>query len=729
VSSVSTTLVDKVAGALSARMGRRGFFARSAVVGSAIAANPVTYALTPTDAYAAVCSCQGQSCACGSLCCDGYTEFCCTLTGRNQCPPGSLLAGWWKVDGTGFCNGPRYYMDCNAPCNGCGCGGNGVCSGACSGTGCGCANGDCNNRKAGCTNFRYGQCNQGVACVGPIICRIVTCIAPWEVDGTCTGTVRIDNATAYHDRPCLHVVDGSVESATEVTGGIRVTGWALDADTNASIDVHVYVDGVGAGSARASVYRPDVGAAFPGMGPYHGYDVTVPAGPGVRQVCVYGINVGPSGNGNALLGCRTVRVGNPFGNFEGYRLGNGTITVTGWAIDPDTTGPVDIHVYIDGNGAGAGKANLSRPDVGQAYPAYGPNHGFDITVPISGGPHRVCVYAINTGSAGTTNPELGCIQVDIGSPIGNLDRVEPAPGGFVAEGWAVDLDDTSASLTVELRVDGRAAATTVADKPFPVLEAYIPGVGPNHGYRATVPAAPGRRTVSAVARNIGPGADKVLAQRIVDVRSGDPFGNLEVVAAGPRSIRVAGWMIDPDSASPIDVHVYVNGGWGGAGVANRERLDVGAAYPGYGSVHGFDLVVPAAAGLQTVQVYAINVGPGSTNPLVGTRSVLVGGNPFGNLEAVSAGNGSFRVTGWVIDPDTAGPVELHVYANGAGVGRAVADRDRPDVGMAYPLYGSAHGFDATFSAGRGTHQVCVYAINVGSGNTNPLLACRTVVVS
>ncbi|MCU0311904.1 MAG: hypothetical protein MUE36_13285 [Acidimicrobiales bacterium] len=729
MSMTSSTVVEKLSGVLSARMGRRGFFARSAVVGTALAANPVAYALTPTDAYAAICSCQGQGCACGSLCCDGYTEFCCTLTGRNQCPPGSVLAGWWKVDGTGFCSGPRYYMDCNAPCNGCGCGGNGVCSGACSGTGCGCANGDCNNRKAGCTNFRYGQCNQGIACLGPIVCRLVTCIAPWEIDGTCTGTVRVDNATANHDRPCLHTVDGSVESATEVTGGIRVTGWALDADTNAPIDVHVYVDGVGAGSGVASRSRPDVAAAFPGQGPNHGYDITVPAAPGVRQVCVYGINVGPSGNGNLLLGCRTVRVGSPFGNFEGFRVGTGTITLTGWAIDPDTTGPVDIHVYIDGNGAGSFVANRFRADVGQAYPAYGPNHGFDITVPISGGPHRVCVYAINTGIAGTTNPELGCIQVDIGSPLGNLDTVDPAAGGVLVGGWAVDLDDLTTSVTVDLRVDGRLAATTVANTPFPALQAYIPAAGPNRGYRSFVPAAPGRRTLSAVARNVGPGVDKVLAQRTVDVRAGDPFGNLELAAAGPRQIRVVGWMIDPDSTAPIDVHVYVNGAFAGLGVADRNRPDVGAAYPGFGPVHGFDVVVPAAAGLQTVQVYAINVGPGTTNPLIGTRSVFVGGNPFGNFEAVRDSSGAFRVSGWVIDPDTAGPVELHVYANGGGVGRAVADRDRPDVGIAYPLYGAAHGFDATFPVARGTYDVCVYAINLASGNTNPLLACRRVVVS
>ena len=47
----------------------------------------------PGSAYSALCACGGQNCACGSLCCDGYTEFCCTMTGHNVCPPGTIAGG------------------------------------------------------------------------------------------------------------------------------------------------------------------------------------------------------------------------------------------------------------------------------------------------------------------------------------------------------------------------------------------------------------------------------------------------------------------------------------------------------------------------------------------------------------------------------------------------------------------------------------------------------------
>jgi hypothetical protein len=209
---VSRWLVDKMSSLLEARTDRRGFLSRSALVGSAVAVAPATFVLKPGTAYGAICNCNGSLCNCGSLCCDGYTEFCCTLSGLNRCPPGTLVAGWWKADGSGFCSvggvpQPRYYVDCNAACGSCPPDASGFCSGACYGCGCGCANGSCSNRKACCTRFRYGQCSQAVAHVGPIVCRVVTCNPPWVWDSTCTTTSATDNATASHHRPCLSQSD------------------------------------------------------------------------------------------------------------------------------------------------------------------------------------------------------------------------------------------------------------------------------------------------------------------------------------------------------------------------------------------------------------------------------------------------------------------------------------------------------------------------------------------
>jgi hypothetical protein len=199
---VSVHLADRAAAFIGRHISRRTFLERTAMVSTAIAVAPADFALRPGTAYAAICNCSGSSCQCGSLCCDGYTEFCCTLTGLNACPTGTLAAGWWKADGSSYCSGPRYYIDCNATCH---CGTGRICPDNCSNApwGCGCAQGDCNNRKAGCTQFRYGQCNQQVATVGRIACRLVSCDPAVLVVGNCAPTVAVDDSTANHNKPCL----------------------------------------------------------------------------------------------------------------------------------------------------------------------------------------------------------------------------------------------------------------------------------------------------------------------------------------------------------------------------------------------------------------------------------------------------------------------------------------------------------------------------------------------
>ncbi len=176
---------------------------RAAVVGSALTVAPADYVLRPGTAYGAICGCAGQTCDCGSLCCDGYTQFCCTINGgSNSCPPGTIPAGWWKADGSIYCSGPRYYIDCNALC-GCSSGCGSFCSSSCDGLTCECALGDCNNRRVGCNLFRYGQCHQEISCVGRIACRVVSCTPPWLLDSTCSLTSATDDNTANHTAACL----------------------------------------------------------------------------------------------------------------------------------------------------------------------------------------------------------------------------------------------------------------------------------------------------------------------------------------------------------------------------------------------------------------------------------------------------------------------------------------------------------------------------------------------
>src|SRR5262249_44817025 len=124
--TVAEKVVNRVSNRLGRRQSRRSFLVKTAVIGSALAVNPWRYILKPGTAYASLC---GPDADCGS----GWTAMCCTINeGQNTCPPGTLPAGWWKADNSGFCaGGPRYYIDCNSTCSTCGCGASGICGSSC----------------------------------------------------------------------------------------------------------------------------------------------------------------------------------------------------------------------------------------------------------------------------------------------------------------------------------------------------------------------------------------------------------------------------------------------------------------------------------------------------------------------------------------------------------------------------------------------------------------------
>ncbi|HXW31961.1 MAG TPA: twin-arginine translocation signal domain-containing protein, partial [Acidimicrobiales bacterium] len=200
------SIVERSSAFLATRLSRRSFINRAAMAGSAVAVGAgADLVLRPQTAYGLVCSCGNGSCDCDSNCCAGFSEFCCSVNGGyNYCPAGTIMGGWWKADNSTYCNGPRYYMDCNATCacdDGCGAGFP-FCDPSCDGVNCGCGPAGCNSYVTGCFQFRYGQCNQQVACLGRIVCRVVACVPPWTVDPTCTTTNAEDDSTAEQNEPC-----------------------------------------------------------------------------------------------------------------------------------------------------------------------------------------------------------------------------------------------------------------------------------------------------------------------------------------------------------------------------------------------------------------------------------------------------------------------------------------------------------------------------------------------
>lgn len=193
----------------------------------------------------------------------------------------------------------------------------------------------------------------------------------------------------------------SFDSATGVTGGIRITGWAARFGNPDPSYIWVNVDGSG-GLHRAALPLSWFDRYSPGSGANHGFDTTLPASPGRHEVCVFAaLTATPAG-------CRSVVVPAPAeqGHLDGVSGGAGSIRAWGWSHVAGQPTPSYVWIDVDGSGS-PHRANVPLSWFDAFAPGQGPAHGFDGTIPASPGAHRVCV----SGMGGPT--AYGCRTVTV----------------------------------------------------------------------------------------------------------------------------------------------------------------------------------------------------------------------------------------------------------------------------------------------------------------------------
>jgi hypothetical protein len=414
---------------------------------------------------------------------------------------------------------------------------------------------------------------------------------------------------------------------------------------------------------------------------------------------------------------------NPIGNIDALEAVPGGVHVRGWVYDPNSTASIEVDIYANSNGYSFQAAD-NRPDLVAAFGPIGSAHGFDVTIPVtSSAPQNVCVYGINVGLGG--NALVKCVTVpgQSGPPFGSVDSLTAAAGNLNVSGWAID-PDSAAPVTGQLSIDGAMTPFT-ADQSRPDVAAVYPGYGSAHGYSLSAKLSPGTHNICVYGSNIaGPGGTTSLGCQAVTVTTGLPIGSIDSVTATPGHFSVAGWAIDPDTISPVQVHVYVDSA-GVALTANGSRPDVGNVFRGYGDNHGYSASVLTTPGQHQVCLFAIDSTDASTHTTLGCRTMTaMSGSPWGFVDSITGTAGGYSYSGWAIDPDTAQPISVRVTVDGASTS-VVAGGSRPDVGAVYPVYGSQHGFSATVSASAGSHNVCVYGVNVNAGS-DTLLGCKVL---
>jgi hypothetical protein len=110
--------------------------------------------------------------------------------------------------------------------------------------------------------------------------------------------------------------------------------------------------------------------------------------------------------------------------------------------------------------------------------------------------------------------------------------------------------------------------------------------------------------------------------------------------------------------------------------------------------------------------------PGTTvTGVVGVSTTVVvgsGGGPVFSLDHARPVPGGMHFEGWVLDPDSSASTQVRVAVDAVdSVFRA--DIERPDVAVAHPGAGAAHGFSFDLAVPDDAGRLCLTAVNIGPG--------------
>ncbi|MFJ4296680.1 hypothetical protein [Curtobacterium sp. NPDC089689] len=419
---------------------------------------------------------------------------------------------------------------------------------------------------------------------------------------------------------------GAIDAASAVAGSLTIRGWAIDQDTAAATQVQVRVAGKTIGTLTANQKKSGLNTARPGYGDAHGYSGTVKGFPGgTRTVTVHAKDLS---NGKWVqVASKSVKQATGYPWLAVDELASkapGKLLVRGWAIDPDTTGKVRMAFYLDGKGLASPWADQTKPGLGTAKPGYGDDHAYRLEKSgISAGKHTLCIIAINQGPKAVNASTCRSFSTPTGPPKVTIGTATSAGLGKIAVSGTAYDPDTTAAVAMTWTVDGKQVATGKADVTDAAFGKQYPGYGSGHGYAATLTGiGPGKHTVCSVAKNVGGGSD-TKACATVSAASGNPTLLLDEVSSPDKGqVKVRGWAIDPDTANPVRVHVYIDG-VAKKSIAADQTKSLGATYAGFGTNHAFSTVVGSQTSGASVKVcaYAINTGAGANTSVC--KSVTV----------------------------------------------------------------------------------------------------------
>ena len=278
--------------------------------------------------------------------------------------------------------------------------------------------------------------------------------------------------------------------------------------------------------------------------------------------------------------------------------GASSITVTGWAADPQTPSASSVSITVDSAPAVTVKAGLSVKGLPTPFPGMSTNHGFSRSFTVSAGMHRVSVVAVNVGLG--ADVKLGSV---VATPAGATVPAAPvtvsarAGTGSATVSWHAPKSIGGTPLTgYVITSSPRTTTTTVAPS---VTSAAIKGLSVGLSYRFSVRAVNlvGTSAASAVSAAVRPTAPVTAAASPPMISTSRYIRNIHGFSSDATTTRAMG---AADGAANPANHRYLSllqiGGQTTSGVV----LSASSIYVSYASavtaIRLTSTVTPASSG-------------------------------------------------------------------------------------------------------------------------------------
>jgi hypothetical protein len=522
--------------------------------------------------------------------------------------------------------------------------------------------------------------------------------------------------------------EGQLTTVTSTAGSVAIGGWAVDPDdVTGTVPVSVTLGQGAATTVYANLAGADLSSQYAGAGTNHYFSGTIAVTPGVYSLCVNLLNVGGLG-GQGTLGCQSVTVPSspaPVGAITTVSAVAGTISFAGWAVLPDApTTAVSLASQFGTQWAAlvTGSPNTAAP---VAVAGAGPNQGYSGTLAAPPGSQTFCIWASRTAGAAV---ELGCSTVVVPAPkqaVTSVTSMTGVAGGVSVAGWAVWPDSPATSVGLAVQV-GTSWSAVSADAPSTAAATAVPGSGPNHGFAAVVPLAPGSHSVCLWTSEPAGAAVNLGCQTVTALSAPPTQSHVDSIAGGVGGVSVAGWAVWPDKlTSTVNMAIQVGASWY-AMSANSPSTEASTAVAGSGPNHGFVGAVPLAAGTYSVCIWAGTSSGSAAN--IGCATVRVTSAPptQSHIDSIVGGVGSATVTGWAVWPDKLTSSVNMAIQVGTSWTAMTANSPSTEAAVAVSGAGPNHGFTGTVALAPGTYSICVWAgTSAGSANS---IGCQSVTV-